>query len=624
MSGHIPEDKIREVLERADIQEVVSSYVTLRRSGANWQGLCPFHAEKTPSFNVNPPRQFYHCFGCGVGGDVISFVQRIEGLSFPEAVRRLAERYGIEITEEAPTPEQDFARRRNEQLLRINQVAAEFYHGILMDDEDSRGRPAREYLKRRGYGRETAERFLLGYAPQGWEALTSHLAQKGFDAELVRQLGLIRPGKQGRGDYDLFRQRLIFPIHSARGDVAAFGARVLDQSLPKYINSPESPVYHKSAVLYGYHQAREAMRRADEAIVVEGYFDVLALHRVGMTQAVATCGTALTAEHARLLKRFATRVVLLFDQDDAGRKATFRAMEALLPEGLTVVSAVLPEGDDPDSLLVREGVRAFRARIDAARPVFDLFIDERLALRGDSVQGRARAAEDVVARLGSIPSEIERDLYIQELAQKTGVDLQLLKQMAGRAGAHKEERSLETRSEPPRLSVPPPTAVPPRFSRSNSERSSSVAGSGRTRGAAAPQALLRYLLESEEVRRRAREEGIENLLVEPSTRQVAHKILDFAVSPGPVSRAELAEKLDADEARLLEDIRLPAHEVFGEDLDALFAECRAGVRRGGQKRQRTELMQRIHDAEKKGDNEALARLTLELRELRRGNNGKIE
>lgn len=620
MSGRISDDKIREVQERAEILDVVSSYVALKRSGANHVGLCPFHAEKTPSFNVNPPRQIYHCFGCGVGGDAISFVQRIEGLSFPEAVRRLAERYGIEIAEEQRTPEQELARQRRAQLLRINEVAADFYHEILLDAEDHRGRAARAYLKERGYGRESAERFRLGYAPDGWEALASHLAKKGFDTELVREVGLTRPGKEGRGDYDLFRARLIFPIFSARGEIAAFGGRVLDQALPKYINSPESPVYHKSATLYGLYPARESMRRSGEAILVEGYFDVLALHRAGFSQAVATCGTALTTEHARLLKRYAERVVLLFDQDKAGRQATFRAMEALLPEGLPVAATTLEAGEDPDSFVARRGAAALRERLEAARPVFELFLEETLAAHGDTVEGRARGAEAVVAKLSLIPGEIERTLYRQALAQQTGLDPAMLKRRADQTRPPSRSSGQDEQRVPP--PEPPPQAGS-RFIVAPARRSRERAPQG-GQAAPAPQALIRYLLDRADARARARAEGLDALLVEPLLRQLAEKILSVSADQGPVSRAALTEVLGPDEADLLATIRLPAAELFGDDLDGLFAECRADVASRDVRRRRRELMQRIHAAQAAGESEDVARFTRELQDLRRLQDAKTE
>ncbi len=292
MTGQISEAKIGEVRERTDIVELVSQYVSLKRSGANHMGLCPFHSEKSPSFSVNAARQFFHCFGCGVGGDVFSFLMKIEGLAFPDAVRRLADRVGIELEEKSLSPEEELQRQQRDRLFQVNDVAAEYFHQLLM--EHPAGEPARRYLKERGYGRKAAGEYQLGYALESWDDLRQHLEKKGLAAEDIRTLGLIRPSKQDRGDYDLFRGRLIFPIHDLNGRVVAFAGRVLDDAKPKYMNSPESPIYHKGKVLFGLYQARQAMRQSGEVLLVEGYFDQLALQRAGFPQVVATCGTALT------------------------------------------------------------------------------------------------------------------------------------------------------------------------------------------------------------------------------------------------------------------------------------------------------------------------------------------
>ncbi len=429
MSGQIADSKINEIRERADIVELVSQYVSLKRSGANHSGLCPFHSEKTPSFSVNAARQFYHCFGCGVGGDVFSFLMKVEGLNFPEAVRRLADRYGIEIEEQRLSPEEERRQRQRDKLFEINRATADYFHRLLMDAPA--GEAGRYYLKQRGYGRNTAETFQLGFADKAWTALKTELLGRGFKAEDIRQLGLIRPGKQGDA-YDLFRGRLMIPIHDLSGRVVAFGGRVLDDSKPKYINSPESPIYHKSAVLFGLYQARQAMRQAGEVLVVEGYFDQLALFRAGFVNVVATCGTALTADHAKLLKRYVQRVLLLFDQDAAGRQATFKAMAALQEEGVPSRVVELPAGDDPDSFLAGSPPEAFRQRLEQAKPAMDIFMQDCLAGTEESVEARAAAAEEILAVVGSLPSELEQDLYLKKLAADSGIELELLKKLMAR------------------------------------------------------------------------------------------------------------------------------------------------------------------------------------------------
>lgn len=278
MSGQISESKINEIRERTDIVELISQYVSLKHSGANHTGLCPFHSEKTPSFSVNSARQFFHCFGCGVGGDVFSFLMKTEGLVFPDAVRLLAERAGVELEEHIPTPEEEQRERQRERLYRVNEVAAAYFHQLLM--EHPAGEPARQYMKIRGYGRKASGEYQIGFS-SSWDGLRIHLEEQGLDAEDARILGLLRPGKQDLGDFDSLRGRLIFPVYDLSGRVVAFAGRVLDDSKPKYINSPESLVYHKGRVLFGLYQARQAMRQCGEVLLVEGYFDQLALYRAG-------------------------------------------------------------------------------------------------------------------------------------------------------------------------------------------------------------------------------------------------------------------------------------------------------------------------------------------------------
>lgn len=443
MSRRIPEEVIQEIRDRVDIVEVVSSYLPLKRSGANHQGLCPFHSEKTPSFNVNSTRQIFHCFGCGVGGNVFSFLMQMEGLAFPEAVRQVGEKVGIEIPDEQMSPAEEKRRQEFEKLARINEVAADFYHQLLIEADE--GAPARRYLRQRGYDSATVKTFQLGYAPERWDSLATHLQEKGFDLKLIRdKTGLIRARKEGKGDYDLFRNRLLFPIQDIRGQAVAFGGRVLDDSLPKYINSPESPLYNKSRILYGLYQARESMRREGAGIVVEGYFDQMALYRAGFTNAVATCGTALTFEHGKLLKRYTDRVLLLFDQDKAGLQATFRSMEVLLPEGLSVAVVTLGEGEDPDSFLAANGAEEMAARLEAAQPVLDYFIDVTLKQYGEGVEGKARAVEAIVDKFHLLKSDIERDLHLKALAERTGLDEILLRRKA----ATKPKQSIASQQKP--------------------------------------------------------------------------------------------------------------------------------------------------------------------------------
>ncbi|OQY17801.1 MAG: DNA primase [Desulfobacteraceae bacterium 4572_35.1] len=427
MTGRIPEDLIMQVRERVDIVELISSYVQLKHSGANHMGLCPFHNEKTPSFSVNSARQIFHCFGCGVGGNVFSFLMRIEGLAFPQAVKRLAEQVGIEIPKDEPSAYELQRRKEREQLNHIYTVATEYYHQLLLNDQ--RAAQARGYIRRRGFNSEAVRRFHLGYAPDGWDNLCKHLRSEGIDPEQAKVLGLIRSGNDGRPDYDTFRQRLLFPIDDMFGNVVAFGGRVLDDSLPKYINSADSPLYHKSRVLYGLYQGKNEMRRQRKVVVVEGYFDHLALVQAGIENVVATCGTALTTEHATVLKRYVDQVVLLFDQDKAGQKACFKAMPLLLQGGLQVLTLNLPAGDDPDSCVKREGAQQFKQRLEQAQSAVDYYRESMLHDCADNAEEQARTIAEILV-MQTIAGELtqlfvdEEYLFLAQIIHKAWQDQQ--------------------------------------------------------------------------------------------------------------------------------------------------------------------------------------------------------
>jgi DNA primase len=434
----IPDHKVREVLERASIVEVVSEYVPLRRSGANFLGLCPFHAEKTPSFNVNPAREIFHCFGCGVGGNAISFVMRIEGLSFPESVKLLARKTGVEIEERQLTQAEKQAQDERQAFQKIQALASAYYRDML--NRAPEAAVARSYLEKRNAFGLIAEAYGLGFAADRRDGLVRHLQSQGADLALALKLGLVRRGEHGW--YDLFRNRLIFPIRSAKGDVIAFAGRVLDGSLPKYINSPESPLYHKSSVLFGLDLALPAIRTANSVIIVEGYFDHLALYRAGVRNVVATCGTALTSSHTALIKRHCARVYTLFDGDAAGQKATVRSMELFLEQKVPTYVIDLPAGDDPDSFLAANPVDVFRACQENARPAFEYFIRHVLARTpADCVDSKVRIVDELIPRFRKIADPLERDLYEKEICRLLGITTHAFRKRLG--GRDVDPRDLE-------------------------------------------------------------------------------------------------------------------------------------------------------------------------------------
>jgi DNA primase len=440
----IPEEKVREVAERLSIVEVVSDYVPLRRSGSNFLGICPFHAEKTPSFNVNPAREIFHCFGCGAGGNAFSFIMRIEGVSFPEAVKLLARKAGIEIEERQLTPSEKKSQDEHAQFQRINDLTTSYYRSVLLNGQE--GETARQYLANRLVESDISEAYRLGFAPDRRDGLVKHLRNNGVDLDCALKLGIIR--KSDSGWYDLFRNRLIFPIRDARGQVIAFAGRVLDAALPKYINSPESPLYHKSSVLFGLDMALPSIRTGNSVIIVEGYFDHLALYRAGVQNVVATCGTALTGTHAGLIKRHAERVYTLFDCDNAGKKATIRSMELFLEQRLPAYVISLPSGDDPDSFLAVNSSEDFAALRDKARPAFEYFVRSLLAeTPPDSVDSKVRIIDDIVPRFRKIADLVERDLYEKEICRLLGITVHAFrKRMGGGALSSKEDTTNQSKT----------------------------------------------------------------------------------------------------------------------------------------------------------------------------------
>ena len=419
------------------------------------KGLCPFHSEKTPSFTVDPAKGVWHCFGCSQGGDVYDFLQRIAGLSFTEAVEQLARRTGVTLHYEDLTPGQRRALGERSRLVEINQAAVELFRGWLYADE---GAPAREYLKSRGFGREDADRFHLGYAPNAWEALTRELKAAGYGTDELVKVGLAARNDRG-GIRDRFRGRLIFPVFDAGGDPIGFGGRVVpgidygDFDPPKYYNSPETPLYTKTRVLYGLSNARTDMAATGEVLICEGYTDVMALHQAAFGNAVATCGTAVGAEHFRVLSRYVDRVVLAFDSDAAGVKAAETAWEqarevdrsagrgSRSTGGFAVRVLVLPDDADPAEYVQREGVDALRGRVEDATPVVPFLIRSHLALAVlDDETGRAEALRDAVALLGQEADPDLRRAYARtEVADPLGVSVEWVHRTAQRQGVELDE-----------------------------------------------------------------------------------------------------------------------------------------------------------------------------------------
>jgi DNA primase len=426
MMGRFGEDKIEELRQRADIVEVIGAQVRLKRTGRNFLGLCPFHQEKTPSFSVNAERGFFHCFGCNAGGSVFTFVMKTEGLTFPEAVRSLAQRYGIEL------PEEQYgggpSKSERDSMYLANQTAAEFFAHVLWKTPE--GEQPREYLESRGISTETAQAFRIGFAPARILALTRALQRRGLREAGVK-LGLVK--QDADGARDMFRARLMFPIRDVQGRVVAFGGRVLDDRQPKYLNSPESPLYSKTRTIYGLYEARATIAAKDRAILVEGYIDAITLAQAGFREAVAGCGTALTVEQLRLLARHTKNVVACFDGDEAGRKASLRALGIFLQAGLLGRGIFIPAGYDPDTFIRERGARAFTELADSAELLIDYFLAEQSHQATRSLEARARAAERVAEMLKLVTNRFEFELLASRAASILGIGEEVLRR-EGRTG----------------------------------------------------------------------------------------------------------------------------------------------------------------------------------------------
>jgi len=416
MPGLIPERFIDELLARVDIVDVVQPRVPLKRAGREWTACCPFHDERTPSFYVSPAKQFYHCFGCGAHGSAVRFLMEYEHLEFPDAVEELAQSVGLTVPHEGGPAR---PREDHTDLYALLDAAATFYQRALPENT-----AAKAYCRKRGLDAAIIERFRIGWAPGGWDAVKRALGTSDTRTKMLEQAGMLSTGDGGKR-YDRFRERLMFPILDRRGRVIAFGGRILEGDGPKYLNSPETPLFHKGRELFALWQVRQANTKLERLIVVEGYMDVVSLHQAGVTQAVATLGTATTNEHAELLFRAAPDVFFCFDGDRAGRSAAWRALESVLPrmrDGRQAFFLFLPEGEDPDTLVRKEGQDGFEARLKQATPLSEYFYaylshDVNVA----TLDGRARLAEHAKPLLAKLPDGAFRDLMFAELEKRTGV-----------------------------------------------------------------------------------------------------------------------------------------------------------------------------------------------------------
>ncbi len=574
-------DTIDAIRERVNIVDLVSQYLALKKAGKNYRALCPFHREKTPSFMVSEEKQIFHCFGCGVGGDVFTFLMRYENLTFYNALNELAKRVGLTVPRGYDRGEDQGKR---DLLFQINQIAADYLHARLLSEKAGRG--AREYLKRRGIRHETIEKYRLGYAPPGWTNMVGHFRTQSVDMKMVQSLGLIVPRKQ-EGWYDHFRNRVIFPIRDTNGRIVGFGGRAMDDATPKYLNSPESLIYKKSRSIYGIEIASREFRQRDCALIVEGYFDLLILHQNGFTNAVAPLGTALTLEQVRIMKRYTRNFVIIFDPDEAGIKAAFRSLDPFMEEEIHPKMIQLPHGHDPDSFVRQAGPEALERAVDGAIPLVEFFLEHTMK-QGDSesVEGKVQIARTIRPVLEKIRDPLERRLYAKSLSEKLGVlEEDLLvepgkeKRARQRVGLGDDQRRLKT-------------TFP-----------------------ASEEALVEVMLNHCDLIPRIFESGAVDAFESEDLRQIAQVLKRAYERKGEVLMGEIIGAVSKEDLRSRVSFWAFSGKFKEEDLERTVQDCIRTVKLSRLKRDRRLITQRIKELEKTDETRRLEELLRQKQHL---------
>ena len=580
----IPEEKILQIRDRASIVEVISDYLTLKKAGRNYLGLCPFHAEKTPSFTASEEKGIFKCFGCGAGGSVFHFLMQYDHLSFPEAVERVGKRYGIVIERlEAPGARRDAEQR--ETLYRVNERAAAYFHEQLFGQ--SEGKRGLEYLKSRGVDERVARRFHLGYASQAGQGLTGFLKREGLSLKDAARLGLV--SDRGADHYgEKFFGRLIFPIADAAGKIVGFGGRVIGEGQPKYLNSAETPLFRKGATLYGLFQAKETIREKDRVVVVEGYLDVVALAQFGVADAVAALGTALTPDHVRVLGRYTKNIIALFDGDEAGRKAAARSFEIFLEGGLLGRGAFLPKGEDPDTFVRTKGKEALEKILDQAVPLADYYftwLEERYGL---SLEGKSRIAQEINRILAKVHNAFEADLLVRRAVDMLGISEKLLRAAL--------RTSPEARG---------PAAAAPPAGPALSEAREDVA----------ERSLVSLMLCFPAMVQRVEQEAELERLFSPAWNEVLQEILAQWRERGGVDGARLAQRFSSERASEIAGLILEGEQIAEEDAEKMTGDCIAHLRRRQLRDLQRDLRRAIRIAEETKDEKTKKERMLEWQEV---------
>lgn len=573
----IPEEIISQVKDRSDIVEIVSNYVTLKKAGRNFKGLSPFNHEKTPSFVVSPDKQIFHCFSSGIGGNVIVFIMQMERLNFPEAIRFLARKHGIEIPENYS--ENSGQRNNREIIFQINEIAASYYHDILLSDKSSAAAQAREYLKQRGLTLETVKKFKVGFALDQWDGLIQYLRPKNITLGVMEQAGLIIARDNKEGYYDRFRNRIIFPITDNQSRIRAFGARTQENTGAKYINSPETEIYTKGDHLYGFDLAKSSITQNDFAVIVEGYMDCIMPQQAGYENIVASLGTALTQQQIRYLRRFTKNVIMLYDNDKAGEAAMIRSFDMLIEEGMDVRVASLMKDEDPDSYIRKFGIDSFRKKLSESLGLFDYKL-QQLSIKHDpqTVEGKAKICDEMLPTINRYTHAVKQAGYISRLAERLdipenvlGVELKKLQE-----GLRKPVQ--------PAVALTKKSVVPAR---------------------AVESSLLKLLLEEAEyIPATLREVNLEDFQ-DSKIRNIISRLFDLFDQGKTPNSSDLINSFDDQETIQLISSLVTEDQVIVGDKEKIYRDCVIRIKKDRGKSQRKELLEKIKAAEDAGDHNKL-------------------
>jgi len=589
LKNHIPEQTIEEIRSRADIVEVISDFVPLKLSGKNHKGLCPFHSEKTPSFTANQEKQIYHCFGCGAGGNVFRFLMEIDDLSFVDAVKKLAQRYNVVIPQTGHRGSETGTPSERESLLGINRKSAEFFAARL---KEPAGKAARDYIYSRGFDDRVIEHCQIGWAPAGWRNLLTHLETRAkCPRKKLEKFGLVSRKESQKANesdvyYDRFRERIIFPIQDPQGNIIGFGGRILGQGEPKYLNTPETLAYKKGNNLYGLHAAKESIRKKKQVLVVEGYFDQIRAWQHGIENTVATCGTAMTARQATLLKQHTDTVILIFDADMAGQTAAERGYQVLAEQGLKVHVVPLPAGHDPDSLIREEGPEAFLSRVETAPPFLRYFV-QRVAQgqKLSTTEGKLEAINKVLPVLTQVKNIVERSEYAQYTAEVFGIQETALREEMKKALAQNQKRVHVAPVQKPRAKHD------------------------------AEYYLIHLMLSDETVARDIRRQVSADMFRTEAYRQTAENIFEWIDQGEPLRVDRLLDRINQPEVKeVLTKISI-APLVF-DNIGKAVTECLIQLKKQSIQTEINSLKQQRNEAEKAGQTEKSRELHAQVNKMR--------